>query len=233
MLAARMNYMAQDNPAIQYAAKEVCRKMARPKIKDFSELKKLARFILGVKVVKWDFPWQSEIEAMDMKVYADSDWAGCLDTRRSTSGGVLMLGRHPLRTWSSTQATVATSSAEAELYAMAEGASRGLGFQSTLQEITDDVSLRVLRVWTDSAAAKAFASTRGLGRMRHVQVKDLWIQSLVKTGRISLGKVRGDLNVADALTKYHDGARCKAILALSGLRVVPAESGVARAEGGC
>ena len=125
MLAARMNYTAQDNPAIQYAAKEACRKMAMPKIKDFSELKKLARFILGMKTVKWDFPWQAESEAMDMKVYADSDWAGCLDARRSTSGGVLTLGRHPLRTWSSTQATVATSSAEAALSAMAEGASRG------------------------------------------------------------------------------------------------------------
>ena len=32
MLAARLNFMAQDNPAIQYAAKEICRNMARPEV---------------------------------------------------------------------------------------------------------------------------------------------------------------------------------------------------------
>ena len=57
----------------------------------------------------------------------DSDWAGCEQTRRSTSGGWIIVGQHPLQTWSSTQSVVATSSAEAELYGMNEGASRVSG----------------------------------------------------------------------------------------------------------
>ena len=43
-LAARANYMAQDHPAIQYSAKEACRKMARPVMSDLAALKKLGIF---------------------------------------------------------------------------------------------------------------------------------------------------------------------------------------------
>ncbi len=65
---------------------------------------------------------------------------------------------------------------------MAEAASRGLGLHSMLLELGADVSLVVL---TDSSAAKSFASTRGLGRTRHLEVKDLWLQALVRDGRVS------------------------------------------------
>ena len=134
-LAARMNYMAQDNLAIQFAAKEVCRRMSSPDEEDFARAKRLARFIVGVVAVEWEYPWQEEEETKVVRALVDSDWAGCRRTRRSTSGGILMIGRHPVKTWSVTQATVATSSAEAELYAMAEGASRGLGMKTILEEL--------------------------------------------------------------------------------------------------
>ena len=81
-----------------------------------------------------------------------------------------MVGWHPLRTWSSTRKVVATSSAEAELYSAVEGASRGLGLQSMLREMGVDASLELS---TDSSSAKVFASTRGLGRMRHLEVERL------------------------------------------------------------
>ena len=219
MLAARLNYMGQDNPSIQFAAKEICRKMACPTVGDFARVKKLVRFVLGVEAVKWEYPWQDEVATL--KVVVDSDWAGCLETRRSTSGGLVMLGRHPLRTWSATQSVVALSSVEAELYSMTEGASRGLAIQSMLREMCVSVHLVVA---TDSSAAKAFAATRGLGRMRHLEVKDLWLQELVKSGRLSLEKVLGCLNPADAMTKYLDRASLQKQLALGGITVVVAGS---------
>ena len=57
-------------------------------------------------------------------------------------------------------------------------------------------------VYTDSSAAKSFASQRGLGRMRHMEVRKLWLQEEVRQGRVRLVKVRGDANPADLLTKY-------------------------------
>lgn len=106
-MAARLNFMAQDSPAMQFPAKEVCRHMADPCTEDFGKIKRLVRFIAGVKTKKWEIPWQIEQEALVLRVYADdSDWDGCHRTRRSTTGGLVCLGRHPLKTWSVTHVVV-------------------------------------------------------------------------------------------------------------------------------
>ena len=110
-----------------------------------------------------------------------------------------MLEIHTLKTWSSTQAGIAMSSAEAEYYALIEGSVRGMGLQSMMREMGLAKGL-VLR--TDSSAAKSYLSQRGLGRMRHIDVKDLWLQEAVCRGRIRMEKVSGKENPADIFTKF-------------------------------
>jgi hypothetical protein len=63
-------------------------------------------------------------------------------------------------------------------------------------------TLEVIKVFTDSSVAKSFVATRGLGKMRHLEVKLLWLQECVQRGRLKVGKVKGTNNVADILTKY-------------------------------
>ena len=105
----------------------------------------------------------------------------------------MKVGRHVLRTWSSTQPTIATSSGEAELIAISDGATRSLGVKTVMTEMGIDPTLKVLRMFTDSSVAKSFVSTRGLGQMRHLDVKLLWLQESVQRGRLSVGKSqRGD-----------------------------------------
>ena len=53
--------------------------------------------------------------------------------------------------------------------------------------------------------------------MRHLQVKDLWLQDLVRRGRVPLRKVRGTENPADALTKYMSADMIKNLLNDHGL----------------
>ena len=67
MLAARLNFMAQDNSARQYAAKDICRNMARPVTTHFARIKKLERSLLGVEAARWEYPWQEEQEAATLK----------------------------------------------------------------------------------------------------------------------------------------------------------------------
>ena len=47
MIAARLNYMAQDNPWLQFPAKEVCRNMAKPRASNLMKIKRLVRFLKG------------------------------------------------------------------------------------------------------------------------------------------------------------------------------------------
>ena len=64
------------------------------------------------------------------------------------------------------------------------------------------VEAGVVVISTDSSAAKSFASRRGLGRMRYIEVKELWLQEAVCRGRIQLKKANGTVNPADLFTKY-------------------------------
>ena len=118
--------------------------MAKPTEHSWRALKRLCRYLAGLPRLVYVFEQQS-VEVVD--VYTDTDWAGCPRTRKSTSGGCVLLGRHTIKHWSSTQAGVTLSSGEAEFQGVVRGAGMGLGYQALLQDFGLDVPLRV---WTDS-----------------------------------------------------------------------------------
>jgi hypothetical protein len=230
-IAARANYLAQDAPELQFAAKEVCRDMARPNLDSWKKLKVLARFVLGRVSVRWQFKWQDEVDCM-LCVFSDSDWAGCRRTRRSTSGGVVMVGAHCVKTWSSTQAPIALSSAEAEYYAMVEAATRGAGLRSMLGELGIGLSGET-ELYSDSSAARCFAARRGVGKMRHLEVRHLWLQEEVSSHRVQLRRVAGEDNPADLMTKYLAIRSVLKCLEFMNLQWISRDRISVPAEGGC
>ena len=112
-----------------------------------------------------------------------------------------MLGKHCVKSWSASQGAFALSSAEAELYGMIEGVTRAKGLLSLAGEMGFHGLSNVVYVGTDSSAAKSFVCRRGLGRMRHLEIRDLWLQKEVSEGRVEVSKVLGTENPADLMTK--------------------------------
>ena len=110
-----------------------------------------------------------------------------------------MHGTHCMKTWSTTQATVALLSAEAELYALLRTATQALGMIALAQDLGIEVTARV---HTDASAALGIVARKGLGKLRHIAVQYLWIQDRVKSGDFLLGKVAGAENPADLMTKH-------------------------------
>ena len=194
--AARGNYLATDRPDVQFACKEVCRFMSSPTSHSWMALKRLCRFLAGAPRMVYRYERQ-HVEVLD--IYTDTDWAGCPRTRKNTSGGCVMFGKHTVKHWSSTQASVTLSSGEAEFHGVVKGAGVGLGFQALLRDFGLDVPVRL---WTDSSAAIGICSRQGLGKLRHLDTKTLWIQQAVRTGAIQLRKVPGVANPADLFTKH-------------------------------
>ena len=94
---------------------------------------------------------------------------------------------------------IALSSGEAEYYGMVKGASNALGLQSMLHDI--GVSAGVV-LSTDSSAAKGIASRRGLGKVRHIELSQLWLQDQVARSKIVVHKISGEDNFSDSLTKH-------------------------------
>ena len=99
-----------------------------------------------------------------------------------------MLGMHSLKTWSSIQSVIAMSSGEAEYYGMVKGASVGLGMQELLNYFLVEVYIKVK---TDASAALGIVRRRGLGKVRHIEVSQLWLQQKVADGRVKVIKVPG------------------------------------------
>ena len=110
-----------------------------------------------------------------------------------------MLGTHLLKAWSSTQASVALSSGEAEFYGVVRASSIALGQQALFRDL--GLETRV-RVWTDSSAALGICGRQGLGKLRHIEANTPWIQEKVRTGGLNLLKIAGPSNPADLFTKH-------------------------------
>ena len=196
-LSARLLYLSMDRPEIAYAAKELCRHFAHPTKTGVEALKRAVRFLLGLPRLVWHFPFQRLTN--DMRVFVDTDFGGCQTTRRSTSGGIAMRGLHSLKHWSHTQTTIALSSGEAELGGICRGASLALGLQSLASDLGIQLRLEIL---TDATAAIGICLRRGLGKIRHLHVSDLWVQDRLRRGDFRLTKIPGSENPADLLTKH-------------------------------
>ena len=112
-----------------------------------------------------------------------------------------MIGSHCVKTWSSTQGAIALSSAEAEFYGMVEAVIKAKGLISLAKELGFLDLRNTVHIKADSSAAKSFVSRQGLGRMKHIEIRDLWLQKEVRDGKVEVCKIAGDSNPADLMTK--------------------------------
>nr|XP_020174438.1 uncharacterized mitochondrial protein AtMg00810-like [Aegilops tauschii subsp. strangulata] len=152
-IVGALQYLTLTRPDLQYAVQQVCLHMHAPRDSHWTLVKRILRYIrstmsLGLTLTAYAFT--------DIVAYSDADWAGCLDTRRSTSSYCVYLGPS-LISWSSKrQTTISRSSAEAEYRAVAECS----WIRQLLQELFCDVHKATL-VYCDNVA---------LGRVRVLHV---------------------------------------------------------------
>ena len=202
-LSARAHFLSQDRPDINFSTKELCREFSQPNQKSYLRLKRLIRYLIGLPrlVYKYDFIDKKGKPTEFIDLYVETHVAACWETRRSTSGGVAMVAGNNIKHWSKTQSTIALSSGEAELNGIGAGIAQGLGIQSICRDLG---YMYGLRVWTDATAAIGIARRRGMGKIRHLDTTDLWVQEVIRSGRVQLDKILGTENPADVLTKYVD-----------------------------
>ena len=126
-----------------------------------------------------------------------------------------MIGKCLVKHWSKTQSTISLSSGEAELHGIAQGAAQAIGMQSFMRDLGWKVGIKL---HSDATAAIGIARRKGLGKIRHLDTTDLWIQDQVRSRKILLEKVLGSDNIADVLTKYVNKATLDRALPRMGLK---------------
>ena len=187
--------MVQDRLALAVAASLLSRRMSDPLEGDEVAVKSVIRCLLAAPALVSLFPWQQDPERIC--VLTDSAWAGDKKTRRSTSGGIVLFGGHPIQFWCRQQAGIAPPSGEAELNSLTKGASEGLAVKNLLEEFGISLSLDC---YCDSSSARGIAQRLGAGKVKHLEVKQLWIQEKTKSGQIATLRTPRSQNCADALT---------------------------------
>ena len=192
---ARLNYLALDRPDIAVAVNRLARTMSSPRIGNEVALKRVLRYLQGVPVCRLTFPMQHL--SLRLVGLSDSDWAGCKVTRKSTSGNAVLLGAHLIHFSSRTQKAIALSSSEAELVSQVGVACEVMAVQNLLRECHIEMGITCK---CDSSAARAIASRVGVGRLKHLELKHLWIQDHVQSGRIEVIWIPRAVNPSDGLT---------------------------------
>ena len=173
-------------------------------------LRKFLRWLVGCPLLDQIFPAGSgetlEEEGATLVAFCDSNWGSESSVgRKSTSGGVsyVVAGSfwYCVKGYSRPQTVVALSSAEAELFAIAEAAKEIAGLGQLASHIWGYLT-KPFAIYTDSASARQIAGMEGfLRRMRHVDIRLCFIQDRVHQNELVINGVPGEDNVSDLLTK--------------------------------
>ena len=84
-----------------------------------------------------------------------------------------------------------------------------------------------IRTNIDASAAKGMASRKGLGKVRHKAVNQLWIQDRVSRGDLTIAKVSGKENLADILTKHVNAEDIRVHLHRTGQTIIAGRHSIA------
>jgi hypothetical protein len=134
----------------------------------------------------------------DIEYFSDSDWATDRITRRSVSAALIQVEGCTLHGQCRGQDTIATSSTQAEIISASDGIKEALLAQYLLHFL--GLGFRMIRLKLDSSGAVSFTHRQGIGNIKHLAVRHLWLQELVEKSLVRVQKIPRDVNVADMMT---------------------------------
>ena len=172
------------------------------------------------------FPEEGGVCRID--AYTDSDWASDTITRRSVTGGVIMVAGCKLFSQAKGQDTVSTSSCQAETIAASDFMKEACLIQHVLDFVGFGVLLVVLHM--DSSSARSFLHRKGAGSMKHIDVRHMWLQEVSGKGIFISKKVPRDVNIADLLNHAAGKKEIETLVPLMGMQIISGKSGFPKIE---
>ena len=129
--------------------------------------------------------------------YSDSDWAGDIDTRRSTSGYVFQIGNGTISWSSKKQATVAKSSTEAEYVALSMAAQEAIWLNQLMGDLGQNMD-RPITIFEDNQGAMELAKNpKYHNRTKHIDICHHFVRERVMSNDIKVIYCSTKDNIAD------------------------------------
>ncbi|XP_074278345.1 secreted RxLR effector protein 161-like [Silene latifolia] len=188
-------------PDIAYVVGVLGRYQNNPGTDHWKAAMKVLRYLQGTK----DYMLIMYRRANSLKVvgYSDSDFAGCIDSRKSTSGYVFLL-TDGVVSWRSTKQTLTTTcTMEAEFVSCFEATSHYVWLKRFISglRVVDSIT-RPIRMYCDNSAAVFIAKNNRSGsRSKQIDIKYLAIKERVQEKKVIIEHISTELMIADPLTK--------------------------------
>ena len=226
-------YISQDRVDIQHSVRNLSQFMAKPTKLAEAEVKHLILYLKRTEGYGLLLPYQrcrskkaeilgqvEELEGPDLlESFSDSDWAGDQSSgakrRHSVSSTFIFLNDCLVTSWSRSQKSIALSSCEAEFLAAAGGSAEAIQIKELWTFLTKRPVM--IRAITDSSSCRAFSERLGVGRLKRIDTRYLWMQLEVKKETMVMDSIPTLWNVADLGTKRLSRVRREFLMFLIGV----------------
>jgi hypothetical protein len=221
-VGALMYLMVGTRPDLAAVVGALSQFAADPCPTHWQALKRVFRYLRATPTHGIHFSGSSNGEIIG---YSDADWAGDIETRRSTSGYVFLLNGGCISWRSKKQRTVALSSTEAEYMALSEATQEAVWLKAFVTELGEDIG-GALTVYEDNQGAIALAKNPEFHkRTKHIDIRYHFVREKVEDGQVVLEYCPTQDMLADLMTKPIAAAHFDALRTKLGIQVATESSG--------
>ena len=185
-------------PDISEAVGKLSQHMSRPNKEHWVAAKRVLRYIKGTLQFGLNFERSDNFELIG---YSDADWAGDVDTRKSTSGYIFKLGKATVAWASKKQSVVALSTTEAEYIALCSATQEAVWLRRLLRSLREEQA-RSTKVFEDNRGAISLSKNpKDHTRTKHIDIKYHYVRDAVQKNEIDVQHSETKQMIADTLTK--------------------------------
>ncbi|XP_028556557.1 uncharacterized protein LOC114581179 [Dendrobium catenatum] len=198
-IVGSLRYLTHTRPDIMYSVGIVSRFMETPNSEHLAAVKRILRYVKGTTEYGLVYP-KRQTEG-GLIGFSDSDHAGDIDDRKSTTGMVYFWGPHVISWASQKQKIVALSSCEAEYVAITSAACQGIWLSRLLSELKGEAE-KTVKLLVDNKSAIAMSKNPVYhGRSKHIDTRYYFIRSCIEKKQIEVDYIRTEEQLADIFTK--------------------------------
>jgi hypothetical protein len=197
-LIGKLLYLTNIRPDIAYATQQLSQFLHKPTVTHYHAACRVIGYIKTSPGRGLLLSRHSDIQLLG---FSDADWAGCIDTRRSTSGFCFFLGKSLISWKAKKQATISRSSSEAEYRALSSATCELIWLLFLLRDLHIECSKPPI-LYCDSQSAIHIASNPVFHeRTKHLEIDCHLVREKLQQGLLRLLPISTEDQLADCLTK--------------------------------
>ncbi|XP_022031366.1 uncharacterized mitochondrial protein AtMg00810-like [Helianthus annuus] len=197
-LVGKLIYLSHTRPDIAYSVHYLSQYMHKPTEAHTQIAFKVLRYLKAASGTGIMF---TKTNSFHLTAFADSDWAKCIDSRRSVTGFCIFLGGSLVSWKSKKQSVVSRSSAEAEYRSMCSATCEVLWLINILRELKVDVTIPVVLKCDSTAALSIAANPVFHDKTKHFEVDLFFLREKIASGQIKTHGIKTEDQLADLFTK--------------------------------